>query len=418
MITKKNIQAILIVLTTALLYWILPWAIKLMTNEALDYPFTYYSSINNQFIQTVFDGKEMKRVDLEGREYNQDEYDSIVPMFNYRQLMQDGRLPDTIKGVAINPKQIQLNQFFFRCTPRNYNSCSVNLYPMYESMSGRVSLESPDDLFSIDHRIRFYEAETNKLKQDKNRLFQTAMEKRGFQFPVQWIAGNPSARKPYDEGWFMLDADGQLFQVKMVNGKPFVKNTKAGEKIDIVWMKTIETANHRLYGFVFDRQQNVYFLSDVNYELVKLPIDSFDLKKDRMLIMANLFYWNVTVTRPHQRDLYILDNNDLNRVDEHTEFHEPNQWEKIQPWIFPCYIELKSYHSTYIFPRFIGWSAKALLTNGLAAILMIGLLWWRKKQRFSLIQLAYIMLTGVIGAIAVWCFKEKQQETKNIIQLK
>ena len=415
--TKKNIQAILILLATAIILWVLPWAVKLATNEASGYPFTYYSSINHQFIQIVHGGNSIKYIDLEGNEYSRSEYDSIVPMFNYRQLMQEGRLPDSISGVEISPQLLRANQFYFRSNPRNYNSRKINLYPMFESMSGRVKLESPEDMFSVGQKIRFYDAETNCLEREKSEKFQFAMEKRGFKFPVQWIRGNPSVRKSYDEGWFMLDAAGQLFHVKMVNGKPFVKNTGAGEQIALKGMQTIETSNRRFYGFVFDQQQNVYVLSDITYELVKLPIEPFDLEKDQMLIMANLFYWNVVVTRDQQREYYILDNKTLKRVDEHKESRSLSHWEKVHPWIFPCYIELESYKSTFIYPRFIGWSAKAFGLNVL--LLLVFWFYCKRSQKPVKAQHAiYILITGLCGLIAFQLFRSQAQETKNTIQLK
>lgn len=417
MITKTNIQAILTVLTTTILLWVFPWLLKLATNEASTYPFTYYSCIINQFVQNKFEGQELKYIDLDGNEYNRDEYDSITPMFNYRQLLQDGRLPDSILGVEISPRILSSNTFYFRSSPRSYNSKGINLYPMYESMSGRVRLESPDDMFTVGNSICFYEAESNRVKPEKSKKFQLAMEKKGFKFPVKWIAGNPSARKPYDEGWFMLDSNGQLFHVKMVNGKPFVKNTNAGEELDVVWMQTIETSNRRFYGFIFDSRQNVYFLSDVSYELVKLPIEAFNPASDQMLIMANLFFWNVVVTRNQQREYTVLNSKTTERVDAHTEFRDLSRWEKIQPWVFPFYIEIESYQSTFVYPRFLGWSAKAFLLN---LVFAIGFLVFFRQNRIPVktLKFIFILTTGFCGFLALQLFNSPKQETKNIIQLK
>lgn len=417
MITKTNIQAILTVLTTTILLWVFPWLLKLATNEASTYPFTYYSCIINQFVQNKFEGQELKYIDLDGNEYNRDEYDSITPMFNYRQLLQDGRLPDSILGVEISPRILSSNTFYFRSSPRSYNSKGINLYPMYESMSGRVRLESPDDMFTVGNSICFYEAESNRVKPEKSKKFQLAMEKKGFKFPVKWIAGNPSARKPYDEGWFMLDSNGQLFHVKMVNGKPFVKNTNAGEELDVVWMQTIETSNRRFYGFIFDSRQNVYFLSDVSYELVKLPIEAFNPTSDQMLIMANLFFWNVVVTRNQQREYTVLNSKTTERVDAHTEFRDLSRWEKIQPWVFPFYIEIESYQSTFVYPRFLGWSAKAFLLN---LVFAIGFLVFFRQNRIPVktLKFIFILTTGFCGFLALQLFNSPKQETKNIIQLK
>jgi hypothetical protein len=215
----------------------------------------------------------------------------------------------------------------------------------------------------------------------------------------------------------MLDSNGQLFHVKMVNGKPFVKNTNAGEELNVVWMQTIETSNRRLYGFIFDSQQNVYFLSDVSYELVKLPIEAFDPATDKMLIMANLFFWNVVVTQDQQRNYTVLDSKTMEPIDGYTELRDLSRWEKIQPWVFPFYIEIKSPQSTFVYPRFLGWSVKALLLNFLFAI---GFLVFFRQNRISVkvLKFIFILATGFCGFLALQHFNNPKLETKDIIQLK
>ena len=38
-------------------------------------------------------------------------FDSILPMFYFRQLMSDERFPDTIQGIAVTPKMVQTENF-------------------------------------------------------------------------------------------------------------------------------------------------------------------------------------------------------------------------------------------------------------------------------------------------------------------
>lgn len=415
--TKNNIKLLLVALTTLLMAWGLPWLVKLSTNEASRYPFTYYSSVKKEFFQVAQVDNTTKLLDESGNEYTRAQYDSLLPMLSYRQLLKDGRLPDSLNGQAISGKIIQHQQFFFRYNPRDKHSRQIDLYPMFESMSGLVRLESPDDVFSIRDKMVFIDAETNTVNQEKSQLFHQAMLKRGYTFPTLLIAGNSSTKKPYDEGWFALDANKQLFHIKMVNGQPFVKNTKAGDKLDIAFVKTIETPNHRLYAFVFDTNGSIHYLSDVSYQPVPLDIDAFNTDTDQLSIMANQFYWTIAVTTPQKRVNYALDNKSLNKVDILTEYRESTAWEKLHPYLFTCYVEMKALTSRFVYPRLLGWSYKAIGLNIVLALLFAGLL-YRRQQVIKPLQLIYIIGSGLFGFIALWLFTEKAQETQKIIQLK
>ncbi len=397
--------------------WVLPWLLKLSTNEASRYPFSYYSCIKEEFIHVTSNGKDVQRIDQSGNIYTRDQYDSLLPMLNYRQLLSDGKLPDTIKGRKITAKDIQHEQFFFKYNPREKNSQLIDLNPMFESMSGLVRLESPDDMFSIKDKMVFIDAETNTINKEKSAEFHDAMIKRGYTFPTQLVAGNPSTKKPYDEGWFALDAKGQLFHIKMVNGKPFVKNTNAQEHINIAYVKTIETANRRMYAFVFDKNGSLFYLQDLDYQPIKINIAPFDCNNDNLAIYANQFYWCVFATTDKERVAYALDNESLNIVDTMVQKREITRWEKIHPYIFPFYIEMQSSNSTFVYPRLLGWSYKAIFLNIIFTILLVVLI-KRRKLPIQPFHIVWVILTGTFGFIAYWCFNEKTQETKNVIQLK
>ena len=81
------------------------------------------------------EGKGSVRRDLAGNIYSEAAFDSILPMFYFRQLMSDERFPDTIQGIAVTPKMVQTENFNFRSVPSDINAPSIGLYPLMESMS-------------------------------------------------------------------------------------------------------------------------------------------------------------------------------------------------------------------------------------------------------------------------------------------
>jgi len=62
------------------------------------------------------EGKGTVRRDLAGNIYSEAAFDSILPMFYFRQLMSDERFPDTIQGIAMTPKMVQTENFRYKRT--------------------------------------------------------------------------------------------------------------------------------------------------------------------------------------------------------------------------------------------------------------------------------------------------------------
>lgn len=88
------------------------------------------------------------RCDLTGNIYSETVFASILSMFYFRRLMSDERFPDTLNGVTVTPKIVQTENFNFRSAPTDINTPSIRLYPLLESMSGRVDLKMPGITFT------------------------------------------------------------------------------------------------------------------------------------------------------------------------------------------------------------------------------------------------------------------------------
>ncbi|MFV0522182.1 MAG: DUF4857 domain-containing protein [Mangrovibacterium sp.] len=417
MITKKSIQALIIVLSTLLLFIILPWLTESASRSSYRYPFSYYSSLKNDFINYQPTDSGINYHDSKGNNYSRFESDSILPLLNYRQLLKDGRAPHSIAGRAVDTKIVQHNQFFFRYSPKKKNCKTIGLYPMYESMSGRINLETPEDMFSLKDDIHFINCESNRIEQKKSALFQQALERHHFRFPAQWVAGNPSAKKAYDEGWFALDSKNEIYHIKMVNGKPFVKNINLPKQMHVVHMETIETANHITYGFIFTSDGNIYYLADTSYEPVQIPIPTFDVNNDQLSILTNLLYWNVYVTTAENRYHYAFESGSLKEVDKLQMTAPKLSWQKAMEYLFPTTIKTTSPRSTFIYPEFSSISTKAIFVNLLCVLLLV-LVSTNINRKELIPQIIFVILTGICGLIPILLFRNRSTIKKNIIQLK
>ena len=349
----QQLAKIFLIITIALLLlWLLPWSYRFMTAKSDRTPFTLYSGIVNDFAMLKTDQKETTYTDLSGNKYTEKQFDSILPLFYYRQLMAEERLPDTLRGIPVSPRAIQAENFIFRTTPSAVNAIKIPLYPLLESMSGRVDLEMPDDVFRMSERMEFIDIETNSVKEQKSQQFTDMLLKKGFVFPARLVAGNPTARKEYDEGYLMVDAASKLFHVKQIKGRPYVRFIEAPAEIKIEHIFVTEFKNHKSLAFLVDTHQRFWVLATKSYEFHQVEIPSFDPVKMSMSIIANMFDWTITVINGREEKIYAIDANNYELL-KSMEYPaaELTAAQKAGKYIFPVRLEFSSYLDSKIYPR-------------------------------------------------------------------
>lgn len=275
-----------------------------------------YSTLIDDFVSIgQEEGKGVVRHDQSGNTYTQEQVDSILPFFYIRQLMSDERFPDSIKGVAVTPREVQTTNFNFRSTPSDINASRIELYPLLESMSGRVDLTMPDDVFRITSKgIEFIKMATNTIDTHKSQQFTEAMLKKGFKFPAQRVAGNPTTRKEYDEGYLLLDNEGKLFHLKQAKSRPYVRAIPLPEGLKAKYLFITEFRSRKTLGFLTDADNNFYVLNNKTYDLVKTGVPAFNPEQDALSIFGNLFDWTVCVKTDKADEYYALNADDYSLI--------------------------------------------------------------------------------------------------------
>ncbi|RGN34739.1 DUF4857 domain-containing protein [Bacteroides oleiciplenus] len=313
---KRFSQIFLYITIALLLVWQLPWCYSFFAAKPSKTPFSMYSTIIDDFVSMGHEeGKGMMRRDQSGNVYTQEQVDSILPFFYIRQLMADERFPDTIKGIAVTPREIQLTNFSFRSAPSDINASRIELYPLLESMSGRVDLAMPDDVFRITNKgIEFIKMKTNTVDADKSSQFTEAMVKKGFKFPAQRLAGNPTTRKEYDEGYLILDNEGKLFHLKQTKGRPYVRAISLPEGVKAKHLFITEFKSRKTLGFLTDMDNNFYVLNNKTYDLVKTGVPAFNPEQDALSIFGNMFDWTVCIKTGKADEYYALDADDYSLI--------------------------------------------------------------------------------------------------------
>lgn len=254
----KNIRYLIIVLAVVLLVWLLPLLVGLLAPVPGTNPLVLYSLADSSFIRFETGNHRTRYVDFRGREFTKAECDSLLPLFSYRQLLVEGGLPDTVAGVAVSPKLIQQNSFYFKTSPKQLSKPQIGLYTPLESASGLVNLTLPPDLFRLtDEGLEFIDCETNTVLPARSRSYTRELEKQGFVFPVRLIWGNASTRKNYDNGFLLTDQNDALYQLLRVKGAPFVRRIRT-DATGWKQLFTLEPANRQLIGMAVDADNQLY----------------------------------------------------------------------------------------------------------------------------------------------------------------
>ncbi|MCL3779524.1 DUF4857 domain-containing protein [Prolixibacteraceae bacterium JC049] len=402
----KIFNRIIILIAILAMAWGGPKLFRLVTDTSTRTPFVYYSCVDKTFCQMTFSDSGIVRSNKHGKVYNESEFDSILPMFYYRQLLAESRMPDTIKGKAINMRFIRGNSFFFRYRPNSKYTPSVKLFPLFEAIPKRLKLELPEDVFRMNNGIEFIQPETNELDVEKSKKYTSILLKKGYQAPARLVAGNPSTRKSYDNGYFIVDKNYEVFHLKQLNNRPFIKKTNIPANLKVKHIKVTEYASRAFYGFLWDKDNKMYLIHSQDYELIPIPTPPFNLEQDNMVIMANPFYWNISVINNAGKTCWAIDIDKQEKVDDITCLTPENSKVKYGKWIFPFELRFLSGKDNYVKPRFT-WNIYSAIPFNLILMLIFVFIQYRRTKRWHIEAAIWTLFTGIFGLIACLFLKNK-----------
>lgn len=371
-------------------------------------PIAHYSCISDQF---VINRGEKEWTDAKGKECSRDEYEQMLPMMFFKQLLASGTMPDSIKGVALEMRAISKEKSFFRLKVNEVDAPSPDLYPLFESQSGRALLELPEDFFRITWRVDFIEASTNKILEEKSQMFSAALFHNGFSFPAKSISGLPTPRKSCDEGYLILDSKDQLFHLKMIKGKPFVKKVDVPEGVKFKQISCVDFKNKDFYAYLFSDKNEIYILTQDDYKLVKWPVDGYDPVTCDLKIYGDLFNYTAILEYDDHIKAFAL-TPDYQLVDTYTEYWKTKEQlteGKIFSTLFLAQLSMTSDNSKFI--RFYFTLSKGMnwvFFNLLLLVIHFTWLFVRKSPlKNHLADMGIVAVGGIYGLIAVHLFKNK-----------
>lgn len=397
---NKTYKIIYYILLTAILAWLLPWLYNLATLKRRSTPFTLYSEIIEDFamINVNYNDKASRFTDRKGNFYTETQFDSILPMFYYRQLVTDNKLPDTIRGTHVTSTIIRRENFIFRSRPSDINMHHPGLYPLLESRSKRVDLVMPEDVFRLTkHGIEFIDMETNQVNREKSALFQSVFLQKEVTFPVRTIAGNPTNRKEYDEGYLFTDSDGKLFHLKQVQGRPFLRPIPIDPEINITRIWVTEFSNRKYFAFLTDVNNHFYALTAPDYNLINIEVPPFEPQKENMTIYGNMFTWTVVQSNNTDEIITAVDAKTLTAIDSMIFLNPEKDKIGASSYLFPLQLSFTSTTDKFFHPRLKEFSFHALALNLVLLVLYVILY---RTTKFSAMKLVKVLSVAVLGIFA------------------
>lgn len=392
----------------------LPAGYWLIADQRQRVPTVFYSCIQKDFLLFRSEQGEINRTDPAGNIYEREEFEQLLPLDNYLQLYKDSRMPKEIDGIAITPEKLRRERVNVRLKPEALDSPSVALLPLLEAESGRVRLEMPGDFMRLGNTIEFIDAKSNRLLPEKTAPFQAAFASAGFTFPARLIGGNPSTLKPYDEGYFLVDAQGDFFRLRQVRGVVELRRltdlVAPEEKARWAelrprYIHVQEQDNREIRALIVGNDHSAHLVVGKNFRLVKLPLERFDPATMALTLRGDLLNRLAVVSSGETVEAVAL-NRDYEFVKRYTETLPAKAARpagRIAATVFPFTLDFESATSGFLGFHFargngLAWGLNLVLAGALAA-------WYffrKRPLRSRWPELAAVGVGGIFGFALVW----------------
>ncbi|MEA3416791.1 MAG: DUF4857 domain-containing protein [Thermodesulfobacteriota bacterium] len=253
----------------------------------------FYSPVIKKFVfrEMIKDHRFLTR-DETGRDLDRKTFESLMPFIYYKNMELWGLLPFEIDGQSFDKDTIKANRQVIELKPRMIADRfpQDEIYPLIESQPDQALFIFPEDRFRITDRMEFVNADRNTVDEALSCVFTDALKDAGFKFPARLIAGKGTILKPFDEGYFVVDAAGAVFHIKRVRGKPLCVRTPIPANLGIRSIRISENRRKEFYGMLLTNDGKLFLISYDNYRLIPLPVDNYNPDTMNYKLIINPLY--------------------------------------------------------------------------------------------------------------------------------
>ncbi len=251
--------------------------------------------------------------------------------------------------------------------PLDINKRKAEVYMMMESMPPRFELQDPKEAFILDGAIEFVDMATNTVNKRRSQDFARVMADRGFRFPLRSYSADITTRKPYDEGYLLVDDAGDIYHLKMQAGKPYMAKVSRPDTVEARHVFILENPETRHLGLVSDTRRNLYVLEKAGYRLTRLPIDDVDPGRDRISIFKTYFNWVVKLRAGDVVRWVAIEPGNYGLLGRYERQDEPSAIAGTASYIFPFVLSFTGLEDSYAYPRITDLSCNALILGSVLA---------------------------------------------------
>ena len=373
-------------------------------------PRVFYSPITNDFLIDRIAEKNYFWENKEGVRFTREQGDSLLPLQSYRILAMKGKLPDSLRGHKLDIDEIRLNNINLQVRPHYLDTPSIPLYPLFESKPARFRLEIPEYYFRINDRMEFISSVTNTVNDTLSEIYNKALLDAGFRFPARKVFGNPTKRKPFDEGYFIIDNNDNIFHLKRIHNRPFCVNLHIPSSIKPEWIIVREMPLKEFYALLISRDNNLYLIMYDNYRLQPLPVKGYDPLSDVFKLYGNLFYRTINIISKTENHALVTDRNYVlqDTLTVHWTGKNDMPAGKAARYIFPFTLRFADSSSMYTGFYFSPYYFQSLI-GGLFIFLLTLFIIYKKHKKFTALSLLSFVF-GIYGLIALGIFNFGQDE--------
>ena len=398
----------LLVLAIVVMSVYLPFLYHKVSDKKAGKTQLFFSPVIKQFVfrEMVGQGHKFVTQDENGNNYDRMTFETLIPFIYYKNMELWGKLPLIIDGHTFDKQTIKENRQVFELKPRMIadRSPRVQVFPLLESKPGVTRLRFPEDAFRMTDRMEFINVDTNIVDQELTGKFTNAMKKAGFVFPAGLTSGKISILKPFDEGFFVVDANKCTYHVKRVRGKPVVVKTPIPSDLGIRNIKVMENKKKEIYGMLLTNKGDIHLITYDGYRLIKLPLTDYNPNTMDLKLLVNPLYRTAVYSDNHTIHAVAMDSRyrPISRYQRVMFSGRTTKADTVFKALFPFWIKTADKTSGYL--RFdIIWNGRLALV-GIALSLFFGIAGMYAKKfsiRKNWPDLAIIMLTGIYGLISV-----------------
>ncbi|MFB6317003.1 DUF4857 domain-containing protein [Saccharicrinis sp. FJH54] len=283
---SKNIVIIISILT---LMFLIPLLFDLIFKPLPENVLITYSTYKDEFLLNKKHGPTTQYSTADGQQISKETYYSRLPVFYYRKLEKNGKLPDSIKGEPLIINNLKQHSYFFRLPEGIADEVQPVLVPMFENTDEATHYNIPVDFFSFKHSIKFINVYTGEEDTEKSEKFTNSLVEPGFVFPVKRIYGDIRVQKNFDNGYYFLDAHNHLFNLKMVRGEAVTEIIPLPRDLTVKFIFCTDPVNMEILAVIVSQQNEIYLHLGTTNAVIKTDINGYNPSRDELLIFGNQF---------------------------------------------------------------------------------------------------------------------------------